>query len=225
MQQSRQCTAVGSLDTASCKTICLLTIKHNQTGRTTTGGASTTQSNCISLLQVLRRCSAVRALFPYAITQGPGDLLEAPLQAGLQHALDQGLCPPGCRVVVLAENLADGPDTLPVLFTRVRAPVVTNPAPPCRPKQAIASPCQDPASPCKAPASPVKPLKPRCLHLSHLMSCLCTKSLTWSFFNPWTGSYGLNITDSSIHLCRNMVTILGMLSPSIRPGRHARACL
>lgn len=61
----------------------------------------------------------MRALFPYAISQGPGDLLEEPLQAGLEHARDEGMCPPGCRVVVLAENLADGPDTLPVLFTRV----------------------------------------------------------------------------------------------------------
>ena len=77
------------------------------------------QNSQHSLVQVLRRCSAVRALFPYAISQGPGDLLEEPLQAGLQHARDEGLCPPGCRVVVLAENLAEGPDTLPVLFTRV----------------------------------------------------------------------------------------------------------
>ena len=73
----------------------------------------------MSILQVMRRCNTVRALFPFPITQAPGDLLEAPLQEGLQHAKDQGLCPPGCRVVVMAENLADGPDTLPVLFTRV----------------------------------------------------------------------------------------------------------
>lgn len=70
-------------------------------------------------LQVMRRCNTVRALFPFPITQAPGDLLEAPLQEGLQHAKEHGLCPPGCRVVVMAENLADGPDTLPVLFTRV----------------------------------------------------------------------------------------------------------
>ncbi|KAL0036669.1 hypothetical protein WJX79_004969 [Trebouxia sp. C0005] len=69
--------------------------------------------------EVMRRCNTVRALFPFPITQAPGDLLEAPLQEGLQHARDQGLCPSGCRVVVMAENLADGPDTLPVLFTRV----------------------------------------------------------------------------------------------------------
>ena len=72
-----------------------------------------------AILQVMRRCNTVRALFPFPITQAPGDLLEAPLQEGLQHARDQGLCSPGCRVVVMAENLADGPDTLPVLFTRV----------------------------------------------------------------------------------------------------------
>ena len=71
------------------------------------------------VVQVMRRCNTVRALFPFPITQAPGDLLEAPLQQGLQHAKDQGMCPPGCRVVVMAENLADGPDTLPVLFTRV----------------------------------------------------------------------------------------------------------
>lgn len=73
------------------------------------------------VLQVMRRCNTVRALFPFPITQAPGDLLEAPLQEGLEHAKDQGLCPPGCRVVVMAENLADGPDTLPVLFTRVHS--------------------------------------------------------------------------------------------------------
>lgn len=74
-----------------------------------------------AVTQVMRRCNTVRALFPFPITQAPGDLLEAPLQEGLQHARDQGLCPAGCRVVVMAENLADGPDTLPVLFTRVRS--------------------------------------------------------------------------------------------------------
>ena len=81
-------------------------------------------------LQVMRRCNTVRALFPFPITQAPGDLLEAPLQDGLQHAKDQGLCPPGSRVVVMAENLADGPDTLPVLFTRVCSypPATTLPA-------------------------------------------------------------------------------------------------
>ena len=68
----------------------------------------------------------MRALFPYAISQGPGDLLEEPLQAGLRHARDEGMCPPGCRVVVLAENLADGPDTLPVLFTRVSCCAVSD---------------------------------------------------------------------------------------------------
>lgn len=70
-------------------------------------------------MQVLRRCSAVRGLFDYAISQGPGDLLEEPLQAGLKHATEVGLCPPGSRVVVLADNLSEGPDTLPVMFTRV----------------------------------------------------------------------------------------------------------
>jgi len=77
------------------------------------------KSLTLVMMQVMRRCNTVRALFPFPITQAPGDLLEAPLQEGLQHARDQGLCPSGCRVVVMAENLADGPDTLPVLFTRV----------------------------------------------------------------------------------------------------------
>lgn len=75
--------------------------------------------------QVLRRCTAVRGLFDYAISQGPGDLLEEPLQAGLKHATDVGLCPPGCRVVVLADNLSDGPDTLPVMFSRVSCALMT----------------------------------------------------------------------------------------------------
>ena len=71
------------------------------------------------LVQVMRRCNTVRALFPYPITQAPGDLMEAPLQAGLEHARDLALCPPGCRVVVMAENLQEGPEALPVIFTRV----------------------------------------------------------------------------------------------------------
>lgn len=98
----------------------------------------------ITNLQVMRRCNTVRALFPFPITQAPGDLLEAPLQEGLQHATDHGLCPPGCRVVVMAENLADGPDTLPVLFTRV----------------------------CPSPAIVVLPLQARSYLVSHLRPSL-----------------------------------------------------
>ena len=80
--------------------------------------------NCLTHLQAVGRCAAVRGVQALTVPAVSDAQLEEPIQQALQHAVASKLCETGSPVVVLVGSLQAGADPVPVMITRASPPHV-----------------------------------------------------------------------------------------------------
>ena len=74
--------------------------------------------NCLTRLQAVGRCAAVRGVQALTVPAVSDAQLEEPIQKALQHAVASKLCETGSPVVVLVGSLQAAADPVPVMITR-----------------------------------------------------------------------------------------------------------